>query len=397
MGPMVGMGGGMRGMGGGRGMRGMGGGMDGMGGGRGMRGMGGGMDGMGGGRGMRGMGGGMDGMGGGMGGMGGGMGGMGGGMRGMGTMGGMSSDAMQQIQTQRIVSMLVGFDTNRNGMIDAEEAQGVNGQMIENILRRAGVEAKYPVSISKVQEALNNRFRSATAQNAPASSSTPEKPSDETKSADTSSTPLVLGFGEPSAKLPTVLAFGMVSSNAAAEEKKTDTSSGSSASSSTPAAKADEQIRKYAKSLLKDYDKNGNGQLEKEEWSQMKEKYWMADKNHDGVITLDEITEFMIADSGSGFRLSSGEATAANAAQGNLSNSNANRFRSPTTYERLADLKLPDWFFRADADGDGEVSMAEYIKAKGDTESTAKDFTNLDSNNDGTISPQEALKAAKKK
>jgi Ca2+-binding EF-hand superfamily protein len=367
-------------------------------------GMGGGMRGMGGG--MRGMGGGMRGMGGGMGPMGGmspmgGMGGsMGGGMGPMGGMGGMSYEAMQQARAQRTLSLLQSLDTNHNGMIDAEEAQGPNGQMIENILRRAGIEPKYPVSISKIQEAMNNRSRGMMG-NTPASSTT-EKTSEEAKPADATGTPLVPGFGEASVKLPAVAGFGTPNSNTAAGDKKTGASSDSSSPSSTPAVKADEQIRQYAKSLMKDFDTNKNGQLEKEEWSQMKEKYKAADTNHDGIITLDELTKFLIADSGAGPQTSGGTlATNAGsnsvALQGNLGGSKTNRYRSSSAYERLADLNLPDWFARFDADGDGEVSMSEFIKAKGDTESTAKEFANYDLDNDGIISPQEVLKVMKKK
>jgi Ca2+-binding EF-hand superfamily protein len=370
-------------------------------------GMGGGMRGMGGG--MRGMGGGMRGMGGGMGPMGGmspmgGMGGsMGGGMGPMGGMGGMSYEAMQQARAQRTLSLLQSLDTNHNGMIDAEEAQGPNGQMIENILRRAGIEPKYPVSISKIQEAMNNRSRGMTG-NAPASSTT-EKTSEEAKPADATSTPLVPGFGEVSVKLSVVPGFGSLSSNTTAGEKKTGTSSDSSsasASSTSSTLSLDDRIRQHAISLMKEYDTNKNGQLEKEEWSQMKEKYKAADTNHDGIITLDELTKFLIADSGAGPQTSGGTlATNAGsnsvALQGNLGGSKTNRYRSSSAYERLADLNLPDWFARFDADGDGEVSMSEFIKAKGDTESTAKEFANYDLDNDGIISPQEVLKVMKKK
>jgi Ca2+-binding EF-hand superfamily protein len=305
---------------------------------------------------------------------------------------------MKQARLQRMMSMVQSLDTNRNGMIDAEEAQGTNAIMLDRILRNAGVEPKYPISISKIQEALNNRSRGMTG-NTPASS-TPEKTSEEAKPADATSTPLVPGFGEVSLKLTAVPGFGTPNSSTAAGEKKTDTSSDSSSASSTPAVKADEQIRQYAKSLMKEYDKNNNGQLEKEEWSQMKEKYKAADTNHDGIITLDELTKFMIADSGTGPQ-SPGGTPASNAGsnsvalQGNFGSSKANRYRSPT--ERLADLNLPDWFARDDADGDGEVSMSEFIKAKGDTESTAKEFANYDLDNDGIITPQEVLKVMKKK
>ena len=41
--------------------------------------------------------------------------------------------------------------------------------------------------------------------------------------------------------------------------------------------------------------------------------------------------------------------------------------------------------------------MSEFIKVKGDTEAAAKEFAQCDLNNDGVITPQEAMKASKKK
>ncbi len=159
--------------------------------------------GMGGMGGMRGMG--MNGMGGmGMNGMG--MNNMGMGGMGMGGMGmqGMSPEAMQQARAQRMQAMLQNIDLNRNGQIDPEEAQGPNAFMLDRILRNAGIEPKYPMPVSKVQEALNNRFRSAMGQPAQSadnsgSSSSSDKSSEESKS----STPrLVPGFDVAMASLP---------------------------------------------------------------------------------------------------------------------------------------------------------------------------------------------------
>ncbi len=152
---------------------------------------------------------------------------------------------------------------------------------------------------------------------------------------------------------------------------------------------------------MKNYDKNGNGQLEKDEWSEMKKEYWAADKDHDGIITLDELAEFMAADSGSGPRQSSGVAMASSAvanSAGAAGNSGKPRFRPLTPTERLSKEKdIPSWFITADADGDGVVSMSDFIKTKGDTEAAAQEFAKWDLNNDGVITPQEVLKVQQKK
>jgi Ca2+-binding EF-hand superfamily protein len=379
----------------------------------------------GGGRGMRGMG---------MGGMGpGGMGGMGGGMRGMGGMGGgmgggmfpgggqqmggmMSPEAMQQARLQRVQAVLQSIDTNHNGIIEQEEAQGPNAFMLGRILGNAGVQPTYPLPISKITEGMNNQFKVQTGQATP--SSTPEKAKEESKPADSGSAPLVPGFGEAVASLPQVPGFGVALASAATGAKKSGSSSETSSSSSltsttstsaTPSTPPlNDKIREYAKSLLKQYDKNGNGQLEKEEWMEMKKDKWAADTNHDGIITLDELTAFMSADSGSGPRQSSNVAVASNSTTPGTATGAATNMMAmggpgkasfpgrKTATERLP-AGLPDWFARNDADGDGTVSMAEFLKAKGDTEAAAKEFAQYDLNGDGVLTPQEALKTAKKR
>jgi hypothetical protein len=261
--------------------------------------------------------------------------------------------------------------------------------------------------ISKIQEAMTNQFRIQNGQSA--LPSTPEKTTDEAKAGDAASAPLVPGFGEVAVvKLTPIPGFGVPLSSAAAGAKKSgasgDSSSASSGStSSTPPL--DDRIRQYAtqwaKSQIKEYDKNSNGQLEKDEWSQMKEKYWAADKNHDAIITVDELIEFQIADSWSGPRQSSGVAIASSAGLNSAApgNSGKPRLHPLTPTERLQkDMKdIPSWFITTDTSGDGVVTMSEYIKVKGDTVAAAKEFAQFDLNNDGVITPQEAMKASKKK
>ena len=297
-------------------------------------------------RGMRGMGmGGMGGMGmGGMGGMGGGMrgmgpmGGMGGGMMAgmgpMGPMGMMSPEAMQQARMQRIQAMLQSIDTNHNGIIEPEEAQGPNAFMLDRMLRNAGVDPKYPLPISKIQEAMNNQFKQQTGQ--AASSSTPDKAKDEAKPADSAGSPLVPGFGEVALNLPTVPGFGVAIPAATASVKKAAIQLLRRPLPRRPRHPRRRWTIEFAntpKACLKQYDKNSNGQLEKDEWSEMKKEYWAADKNHDGIITLDELAEFMSADSGSGPKQSSSVAVASNAAVNSAAapgNSGKSRFRPPT-------------------------------------------------------------------
>jgi len=65
---------------------------------------------------------------------------------------------------------------------------------------------------------------------------------------------------------------------------------GGSPSSPRVRSGTDSKYRQYAESMLKQYDKNNNGALEKGEWSQMSSTWREADRNGDGVITVDELT-----------------------------------------------------------------------------------------------------------
>ncbi len=61
----------------------------------------------------------------------------------------------------RAVEFLRRLDTNGNGMIEEEEATGVQRQLLERILGRNGIAVKFPVSIEQVVQAMNSAARSA--------------------------------------------------------------------------------------------------------------------------------------------------------------------------------------------------------------------------------------------
>jgi Ca2+-binding EF-hand superfamily protein len=62
------------------------------------------------------------------------------------------------------------------------------------------------------------------------------------------------------------------------------------------------------------------------------------------------------------------------------------RFLMPT--ERLPQ-GLPEWFRAKDANGDGQVSMAEFATTW--TDALVREFNSYDLNGDGMITPQEVL------
>jgi hypothetical protein len=156
---------------------------------------------------------------------------------------------------------------------------------------------------------------------------------------------------------------------------------------------------------LRQYDKNKNGVLEKDEWVQMRGSWRDADRDGNGIITLEELTAKLgqysrpgsatpsSASSGpSSSGSSSGSSGPSSSAGRDSPSKKSHRFLSPQ--ERLPQ-GLPEWFVRKDGDADGQVTMAEYSQAWSD--SLAEEFTKYDLNGDGVVTPEEALKAQSSK
>ena len=127
---------------------------------------------------------------------------------------------------------------------------------------------------------------------------------------------------------------------------------------------------------MKQYDENKNGRLERDEWSRMRGSWQDADRNSDGMLTLEEITNHLN-------RYSRGRT-------GGSAPPRSQRFLTPT--ERLPS-GLPTWFTRDDQDGDGQVSMAEFATTW-DSGKQAE-FAKYDLNGDGLITARECLAAEK--
>ncbi len=51
------------------------------------------------------------------------------------------------------------LDTNGNGMIDAEEVAGDQKSLVEGMFRRAGIELKYPIPVSRILAAMTDSSR----------------------------------------------------------------------------------------------------------------------------------------------------------------------------------------------------------------------------------------------
>jgi Ca2+-binding EF-hand superfamily protein len=182
-------------------------------------------------------------------------------------------------------------------------------------------------------------------------------------------------------------------------------------------------MTEYAKSLVKQYDKNGDNMLQPEEQKELKGRARDSDLNHDGVITIDELVANLsspapatsgsssTAASGSGSSSSGGDSgghhhdgddkakgdtsaskrvlygTAGGAAAGSKDGDKRRSYRFTAASDHTA-TQLPDRFKAMDKNGDGQVEMSEFSHSW--SKSTAEEFQRLDLNGDGVITVQEA-------
>ena len=231
-------------------------------------------------------------------------------------------------------------------------------------------------------------------------------------------------------------------------EDDRDSRSERSSMRTTPALKADDEpgigMESYAKSLVKQYDKNGNMMLEGDERSGLKGKAAAADLNKDGVTTVDELvaglstnasiageppglsqrdkpagspglettSEGTSSDRGSAFsfgrrdrdrdsddgRSTSGGKDATDkrvylgSAAGQAESAKEKKrhsYRFTPSAERLP-TGLPSWFKSRDGNGDGQIAMSEYSRSW--SSRTVAEFRRYDQNDDGIITAKEVKK-----
>jgi Ca2+-binding EF-hand superfamily protein len=124
--------------------------------------------------------------------------------------------------------------------------------------------------------------------------------------------------------------------------------------------------------LFQTLDLSGDGRLSLREMRTAQKRILTFDENEDGEVSADEIPTTI----------------AVTFARGNASYSYGRVVRSGTPVAtRPTPKDQPEWFTRMDRNGDGDVTLKEFLGEKAD-------FEKLDTNNDGFIEPGEA-KAAK--
>ena len=188
------------------------------------------------------------------------------------------------------------------------------------------------------------------------------------------------------------------------------------------------KIFRYSQRLIQRSDSDGDGRLNRREWGRVW-GFLMTDANGDGAVDLDELVRRVAAygrnrkirlidpladmaesvppllnpttDSDAG-RAANGEPRPANGTERpeedpsapDASQSEPRRHDSKfyVSRSRLPE-GLPGWFLSRDADGDGQLTMAEYAPKA--TRTALAEFAHYDANGDGVITANECVRAAR--
>jgi Ca2+-binding EF-hand superfamily protein len=176
-------------------------------------------------------------------------------------------------------------------------------------------------------------------------------------------------------------------------------------------------MTEYAKSLVKQYDRNGDNMLQPEEQKELHGRAAASDLNHDGVITIDELVANLSsnapattsttaststsdsdghhhhdgddkkkADTDMSKRVLYGSAGGAGA--GTKEGDKRHSYRFTAASERASSEQLPSRFKAMDKNGDGQVEMSEFSRSW--SKSTAAEFERYDLDGDGVITVKEA-------
>jgi len=190
-----------------------------------------------------------------------------------------------------------------------------------------------------------------------------------------------------------------------------ESSAGQNPAASSPVAgvvAASTKILRHAERLMARYDGDGSGRLEKGEWTSLPSDPSAADSDGDGRLTVEEIAQRIARYAASGPRLgrrsssSDSPPTRTNAlnesaATGDGTEMDATRSgeRSSRPFfvpaERLPQ-GLPPWFLAADANGDAQLDLAEFLTAG---QAGAATFEKLDVNRDGLLTAREWVASRK--
>ena len=309
--------------------------------------------------------------------------------------------------------MLARYDTNKDGTITPAEVAALDERSrsrYEGMVRGAGLDPTQSIKVSSLKEAMTRNMGN---RGGPPGGGPPGSPSGMAAGGNRPgqgpAQPLVPGFGVETRPV-SVASFSPAAGNVAGGPRPGSGAppgpvpGGPQKPGPTPSApgsgQAEARAKEMADSIMKQYDKNKNKILDKDEVGQLPGGLRRADRNGDGVITREELMAQMMDFSqqrGGGNRPGPngppgpgrGGPSSAPVAGGRLSN------RLRTAQDRVLPQGLPDFFSSSDADHDGQVTMAEFGQGKGKewSDQLAAEFAQFDLNHDGIVTAAECLKA----
>ncbi|MDA8563489.1 hypothetical protein N9L06_03450 [Mariniblastus sp.] len=176
-------------------------------------------------------------------------------------------------------------------------------------------------------------------------------------------------------------------SRSRASGRTTATTASNRASSSSSTSKRDSSAyEKYAKSLIKRYDKDSDNRLNEIEWKAVKRPPADADQNRDGFITQSEYANALQAAADKRSGANSSSKTSSNKTLAKVKATSGGR--STASNKRKSDRKsgVGD-LSKLDKDKDHQVQMHEYSSDWDDKK--LKEFYEIDKNHDGVITTSE--------
>ena len=314
--------------------------------------------------------------------------------------------------TQRLTrteEFLRKMDTNGNGMLDAEEVTSNQAKfMVQRVFSRLGKEPKYPIAISEIKQSLATYYQTrGNGGGGPPPGNMPPRfgppgdanrfPAGPPPGAAKFPPTAIAGFGEAPGPGPKSIVVSGPSSPTG--PSNTPASTPATGTAIDPAI--DLKIRGLAAAIIQKHDKNADGKLDREEWPVQGKWGTFNEANRSGgtsvglpdlVVHLTDLYRrqqltLEMSDSSS----ATGTSDSATSGSAKPVPRKSGRFLTPK--ERLP-KGLPDWFVQKDADGDGQITMAEF--ASDLTPAAAAEFARYDLNRDGIITAAECLKVEKR-
>jgi len=166
------------------------------------------------------------------------------------------------------------------------------------------------------------------------------------------------------------------------------------------------KLIRYSQRVVRQYDSDGNGRLDRQEWTAMRGNPESVDLNGDGQITVNEFARFA-ASYGAGRRIrlstrvdTAGPMNPSTQQPGAVDRDNSVEKADSLGLDRRRNLKFfarlpgstPAWFVERDADGDGQLTLAEFSPKLRSTE--VAQFKAYDVNDDGLLTAAEMTRSA---